>query len=197
MRIIAGKSRGVKLTRIKGTDIRPTPDRVRESVFNIIGSLLEADGSLLAEECVFLDLFCGTGANGLEALSRGVGRSIFVDSSARSLGIVRENAEKIGVIGDCSIIRGALPGKLGYVSGQVGSGGASIIYADPPYNYMDYEGLLEGLLSSCSLSAEGILIIEHEAKREISGGMGNLRRYREVQYGRTQVSFYRNASSES
>ncbi|MFP6615809.1 MAG: 16S rRNA (guanine(966)-N(2))-methyltransferase RsmD [Candidatus Hydrogenedentota bacterium] len=193
MRIIAGKSGGLTLTKIKGIDIRPTPDRVRESVFNILRPELD-------EETVFVDLFCGTGVNGLEALSRGVRRSIFVDKSADSLEIVRKNAEKIGVSGDCEIVRGSIPGKLSSLSRRFASdnsGAAWIIYADPPYDFEDYLSLLEGVLSTRWVGPECLLMVEHEVKAYLPSEVGSLHRYREESYGRTQVSFYRNEVSAS
>lgn len=182
MRIIAGKSRGVPLVPIKGTDIRPTLDRVRESVFNILTPHLD-------EACIFLDLFAGTGANGLEALSRGVQQSIFVDSSSKSLNIIQENLEKLRIVDGYTLIRGALPGKLTYISQHFDA--ASIIYADPPFKYMDYEGLLNGINSANVVDADGLVLIEHDTRSSLSADVGNLHRYREETYGQTQISFYR------
>lgn len=188
MRIIAGKSRGVTLSKIRGTDIRPTLDRVRESVFNIIAPRLE-------KECVFLDLFAGTGVNGLEALSRGIKKSIFVDISPQSLKIVQQNAEKLRVVEDCILIRGAIPAKLSYIARHFGP--VSIVYADPPYDYSDYDGLLNAICLARVVEASGLILIEHEVKSALSADTGCLHRYREEAYGRTRLSFYRNESSAS
>lgn len=189
MRIIAGKLRGATLAPIKGTDIRPTLDRVRESVFNILTPYLD-------EESVFLDLFSGTGVNGFEALSRGVKKSIFVDASPQSLKIVRQNAEKLRVLDDCVLIRGSIPEKLVSIGRQFEPVG--IVYADPPFNYPDYHGLLCGIDLSGVVEPDGLVLVEHDAKRStLPEDAGNLHRYREETYGHTQLSFYRNESSKS
>jgi 16S rRNA (guanine966-N2)-methyltransferase len=188
MRIIAGKSKGAILVPIKGLGVRPTLERIRESLFNIITPYL-------VEDCVFLDLFAGTGVNGLEALSRGVRKSIFVDSAPASLNIVRKNAEKLRIIGDCTIIRGAVPAKLGSIGRQFKP--VEVVYADPPFDYPDYVGLLSEIDASGVVAADGIVLVEHGAKRDLPPETGKLVRYREQEYGRTVVSFYRNGSADS
>lgn len=188
MRIIAGKSRGITLVPVKGTDIRPTLDRVRESVFNIITPYLD-------ENTIFLDLFAGTGVNGLEALSRGVRKSIFIDSAPPSLKIVQENVEKLGYRDGSAVVCGGVLDKLEFVARQFGD--VRIVYADPPFDYMDYTGLLEAIDSSGVVESGGLVLIEHGAKRELPSEVGSLERYRESGYGRTQVSFYRNRLSNS
>ena len=188
MRIIAGTLKGASLISIRGDDVRPTLDRVRESVFNILTPYLD-DGS------VFLDLFAGTGANGLEALSRGALRSIFIDSAPKSLKMVRENAEKLGVAGDCTVLRGDVVEVIGSNSGRFGP--VSIVYADPPFDYEGYGGLLEVLDDSDVLAPDGLVLIEHSVRRELPKEQGGLCCYRTQQYGKTQVSFYRGTSSIS
>ncbi|MBN4046853.1 16S rRNA (guanine(966)-N(2))-methyltransferase RsmD [bacterium AH-315-P07] len=182
MRIIAGRFRGRKLAPIEGRDIRPTLDRVRESVFNILTPYMD-------EECIFLDLFTGTGANGLEALSRGVQRSIFVDSSPASLKIAQQNAEKLNIQGDCVMVRGMLPDKLTYIATRFQ--GISVCYADPPFGFEAYDALLQEIDTSGVVEEGGLILIEHDVRRAIPAEAGKLLRYREERYGHTQVSFYR------
>ena len=189
MRIIAGTSKGAMIASLKGNDVRPTLDRVRESVFNILAPDL-------CESTTFLDLFAGSGANGLEALSRGVKKSIFVDASPAALKIIRENAKKIGKAPDSSILSGNIPENLEALNRQFGS--VEIIYADPPYRYPDYLGLLKSIGKSGLMGPETILTIEHDAKRtQLPEEAGNLTQYRQKSYGRTGVSFYRIGPSQT
>lgn len=170
------------LAKIEGRDIRPTLDRVRESVFNILTPDLDDDA-------VFLDLFSGTGANGLEALSRGVKKAILIDSSAESLRIIRQNAVKLKVERDCTILRGSLPEKLAFLTKQGSL--CSVIYCDPPFDYPDYDALLVSIGFAGILTPAGVFVLEHEAKREMPAEAGELKRYRAQSYGHTGVSFYR------
>ena len=188
MRIIAGESKGATLVPVKDAEVRPTLDRVRESVFNIISPYLD-------DECMFADLFAGTGVNGLEALSRGARKSIFIDSANASLKMVQQNIEKLGYRGNSAVVRGGVVEKLGFALRQHGS--AQIVYADPPFNYLDYDGLLVNIDASGIVAQKGLVLIEHGAKSVLPSVTGSLERFRESNYGRTQVSFYRNGSDES
>lgn len=189
MRIIAGTSKGAKIAALKGNDVRPTLDRVRESVFNILAPEL-------CENTIFMDLFAGSGGNGLEALSRGVKKSIFVDASSEAIKIIRENAEKIGRTTDSSIVSGSIPKNVEALYRQFGS--VDILYADPPYTYPDYPGLLEAIGKSGLMGPETILAIEHEAKHtQLPEEIGNLALYRQKTYGRVGVSFYRTVLFET
>jgi 16S rRNA (guanine966-N2)-methyltransferase len=126
MRIVGGKFKGHGLTGPKGQATRPTSDRVREAIFNILAHGVE-DFSI--EGARVLDLFAGTGAMGLEALSRGARFCQFVDDAAEARGIIRRNADALGLIGQCKIWRRDAT-RLGPAAPQPGF---DLVFADPPY----------------------------------------------------------------
>ncbi|SMQ59256.1 16S rRNA (guanine966-N2)-methyltransferase [Devosia lucknowensis] len=141
MRIVAGKYRGKQLTSPSDDTIRPTSDRARESIFNILGSRL---GPVLAGKRV-LDLFAGTGALGLEALSRGADHVTFVDTGAEARGLIRDHIEAFGAAGITKLLR-----RDATALGKPGTFGQfDLIFLDPPYS----KGL--GQLALAELSANG------------------------------------------
>lgn len=182
MRIIAGSARSVPLAELKGKDIRPTPDRVRESVFNILTPELD-------NTTIFLDLCTGTGVNALESLSRGAKQAILLDCASESLNIARSNAEKTRLADRCRFVRGAIPEKLSYIAKQFPP--VSMVYADPPYAYPDYEAVLEALASLNMLAENALVLIEHDRKRALPVQVSSLEQYRTEVYGQSQVTFYR------
>jgi len=132
VRVIAGSSRGRRLpARLPGT-VRPTADRVREAIFDVLGSMGGVEGARV------LDLFCGSGALGLEALSRGAASVVFVDHDPAALAAVETNLKATGLASaGAALVRGTLPGWLGrapYVD---------LALCDPPYAFDDWERLLE------------------------------------------------------
>jgi len=136
MRVIGGRSRGRRLAAKLPTTVRPTSDRVREAIFDILGSLGGVD------ELHVVDLFCGSGALGVEALSRGAASATFVDLSTEALGAVRTNLRAVGLADESvTLVRASLPGWLQ-------SGAApdfDLALCDPPYDFTDWASLLEGL----------------------------------------------------
>jgi len=183
MRIIAGTARSILLVKLSGKDIRPTPERVRESIFNILIPQLD-------ETTVFLDLFTGTGVNALEALSRGAKQAILVDSASESLNIARKNAQKTKLENQCRFVRGAIPNKLDYIAKNFLP--ATIVFADPPYAYPDYPGLLEALSIPNLLAPDALVLIEHDNRHTLTEQVLNLQQYRVQTYGSTNISFYKN-----
>lgn len=183
MRIISGSARGVQLAAPKGRDVRPTLDRVRESVFNILAPELDGDS------VVFADLYCGTGANGLEALSRGASKAVLVDSQATALECARKNATKAKLSDRAVFIRVSLPARLETALNLHGP--LNVVYADPPFDSGDHERLLTAIAEAAILAPEGIVIIEHSSRRDTPKSVPGLSRYRQEHYGETMVSFYR------
>lgn len=139
MRVIGGRSRGRRLAAKLPRSVRPTSDRVRESIFDILGSLGGVEGL-----CV-VDLFCGSGALGLEALSRGAAAATFVDADPVALDAVRTNLGAVGLDRDAvTLVRAVLPGWLR--TGAVGeSGEFDLALCDPPYDFDDWPALLGAL----------------------------------------------------
>lgn len=177
MRIIAGVARGRGLVAPPGREVRPTLDRVREALFSILTPRVAG--------ARFLDLYAGSGANGLEAMSRGASRVVLVDSDRRSLAAIRDNVARTGLSGDLRSVQATLPEGLEQVGGPF-----DIVFADPPYAYEHYEALLNALSSASLLDAEGIVCIEHDRHTLLPETCGGLHRARERRWGATAVSFY-------
>lgn len=178
MRVIAGQARGMMLHAPSDDSIRPTSDRVREALFNILGPWL-SDGR-------FLDAFSGTGANGIEALSRGAREVVFVDSTRNALGLVRNNLVKTKLATGAVLLEAVLPKDGDRVHGPF-----DVIFADPPYDYQDYAGLLECFARDGFLAEDGIIVIEHIKSLDLPESVGTLEQTRRKKYGKSCLSFYR------
>jgi len=159
MRIIAGKAKGTRLAAPKDRHVRPTTDRMRERLFNILAHGLE--GFELAGARV-LDLFAGTGALGFEALSRGAGYALFIDDNAGARGLIRENAERLAMTGHCKIWRrdAARLGKAGNMPPF------DLIFLDPPYGRGLGEQALAGAVDGGWLKRGAIIVFEESAEAE-------------------------------
>jgi 16S rRNA (guanine966-N2)-methyltransferase len=183
MRIVAGKFRGTALATPKGAATRPTSDRVREALFNILEHGVE---HFTLEGARVLDLFAGTGALGLEALSRGAKYALFIDDATEARGLIRRNIEALHLTGIAKIWRRSATG-LG-PAGNVEP--FDLVFLDPPYG----KGLGEQALTSAReggwIRPGGVAILEEAAKSEITVPDG----YEEIDrrtYGDTQVLFLR------
>ena len=143
MRVIGGRSRGRRLAAKLPKSVRPTSDRVRESIFDILGSQGGVEGLRV------VDLFCGSGALGVEALSRGAASATFVDLDPDALDAVGENLTAVGLAdADATLVRAALPGwlSMGGRSQRLGKDHAyDLALCDPPYDFTDWPALLEAL----------------------------------------------------
>lgn len=177
MRVIGGTARGVPLIAPEGRDTRPTSDRVRESLFNILGPRVVGSQ--------FLDLFAGTGAHGIEALSRGAARAVMVENSRAACECIVKNAQKARLWDDAALHRTALPEALARIPGPF-----DIVVADPPYAYADYAGLLQALIDYEVLAQHALVVIEHDRRTILPEIVGGLSRMREAKYGDTVLSFY-------
>ena len=179
VRVISGSARGLKLNTPGDDRVRPTTDRVKESMFNIIQDWVY--------DSQVLDLFAGSGALGIEALSRGASQAVFCDNSLDSIKIIKSNIEKARVVDRSQIVRGDFKRCLRDMEAKNQS--FDMIFVDPPY----YEGLFEEVLDtirSCKiLKKDGIVIVEHDAKRPI-GQVEGLEVYKEKKYGITMLTFY-------
>ena len=194
MRIIAGKFRGRKLKSPPSLQTRPTSDRLRETLFNILAPRIEG--------ARFLDLCAGTGAVGIEALSRGAAHVTVVDQSRKMCALIEANLEALEVDEDeLEIVsaeaseflrRRAARTKPSLTVGLLPrSQPFDIIFFDPPYA-ADYEVVLNyiGEHAARLLAEAGILIVEHDKKKEMSDEVGQLKRYRIVKQGDSSLSFY-------
>ena len=189
MRIVGGKFKGHGLAGPKGQATRPTSDRVRESIFNILAHGVE-DFSI--EGARVLDLFAGTGAMGLEALSRGARFCQFVDDAAEARGVIRRNADALGVIGQCKIWRRDAT-RLGPAAPQPGF---DLVFADPPYDKGLGTKALASLVEGQWLNNGAVIVMEEAERAELACPPGLTEIDRRV-YGETQVLIARTASLPS
>ena len=180
MRIITGIYKGRKLESPVGYEVRPTSDKVKEAVFNLLMNDIW--------DSVCVDLFAGTGNLGLEALSRGAKRCYFCDNSRQSLELVIKNVKKCGAEDKSVILAGDYSRALGRIREQ-----ADIFFLDPPYSSGVYEKCLEQIDTLDLLSHEGIIVAEHGTREEMPQRVGRLIRVKERKYGRVMISIYRYA----
>lgn len=186
MRVIAGKFRSRPLRSLRGLDIRPTSDRLRETLFNV----LTAGNPKALEGSVWLDLFAGTGAVGIEALSRGAKEVFFVESSPVAANIIRENLRSLGITTGFTLLQEELPGAFWRMKRQHVA--ADVVFIDPPYRMTDaYHETLWALAESPVIWAMSIVIAEHEKRFDPGEEFATLRRFRKLAQGSAALSFYR------
>jgi 16S rRNA (guanine966-N2)-methyltransferase len=181
MRVIAGEYRGRILKSPADNKTRPTSDRLRETIFNVLAPKID-------EETRILDLCAGTGAIGIEALSRGAKFVTFVDKSRRSCALIEENLDRLGVPEDRTEVIALAAENF---TGRKHAPGWDIAFYDPPYD-TDYSLVLYdfGADDGTLLREDGILIAEHHSKNMLPDAVGNLRRWRILKQGHTCLSFY-------
>lgn len=178
MRIIAGKHRGRKLFAPQNRDIRPTSDRAKEALFNIIQWEIK--------DCVFVDCFSGSGAVGIEALSRGAGKVYFVDNDRNSVALIRKNLQ--GVEGNYEILEQDYLQALGNIAYKEKKG-VDFIFADPPYKFDADEELFGAALKLGLLDGGGKLLFEHGIDKKIR--TKTLYKYDSRVYGIAEIDFFR------
>lgn len=157
MRVIAGSAKRLQLKTIEGMEIRPTTDRIKETLFNMISAYI-ADSN-------FLDLFSGSGAIGIEALSRGAAYAVFVEQSKKAMECIKDNL-KYTKLGDRAEVYEM--DVLNALSRLEGKKVFDYIFMDPPYNQLHEKRVLEYLSNSTLLSADGIIIVEASLDTEFS-----------------------------
>ena len=180
MRIIAGEYRGRVIKSPTDTKTRPTSDRLRETLFNILAPRTEGSR--------FLDLCAGTGAIGMEAISRGASHVTFVDRSRKACALIEENLDLLAVPEEATDIQGL---EAENFVGREHTDGWDIVFYDPPYE-SDYSLVLFefGTPESKLLNIDGLLIAEHHTKHRLPDSAGELRRWRMLKQGETSLSFY-------
>ncbi len=175
MRIIAGSLRGRRLKTPRWTGLRPTSDRLRETLFDIVGARVVG--------ARVLDGYAGTGAVGLEAWSRGAAEVVFVERDPRAVALIGENLRHCGVSNGCAIMR------ADFVSLSEPFGRPfDLILLDPPYAEPDLERPVAG--AAPWLAREGLLVLEHARRRDAPIAAGGLGRTRVVRAGDSALSFY-------
>jgi len=176
VRIIAGNFRGTRLHAPSGIDIRPTADRLRESIFNIIGPRIQGKR--------VLDLFAGTGAMGIEALSRGANHAVFIDNHPQSLNLIRRNIAKVKISERATVIAWDIAKNLQCLRDHAAS---DIIFMDPPYR----QGLIQKTLNGLQTveAAVHLIVVEHDAKELLDDLPTGFLLEDQRRYGKTLVSF--------
>ncbi|HEX8708386.1 MAG TPA: 16S rRNA (guanine(966)-N(2))-methyltransferase RsmD [Pyrinomonadaceae bacterium] len=181
MRIIAGDYRGRNLRSPPSMQVRPTSDRLRETLFNVLAPRIEG--------ARFLDLCAGSGAVGIEALSRGAAHVTFVDRSRKMCGLVESNLDLCGVPEDQTEVVMAEASEFLRRAATRGETGWDVAFFDPPYA-LDYLPVLALFGAGAILADDGVLIVEHHHKNELKDAVGEVRRWRTLKQGDSCLSFY-------
>ncbi len=172
MRVIGGEFRSRRLKSVPGLATRPTPDRLREALFNVLASRIEG--------ALFVDAYAGTGAVGIEALSRGAAQAILVEISRGAVNALQENLLSLGIEDRAQVVSGK-------AASVVGRYRPDIIFADPPYNKeREYGAIFEALAEN----PPPLFVVQHDARLVLPTRHGNLRRTRVLKQGDNSLSFY-------
>jgi 16S rRNA (guanine(966)-N(2))-methyltransferase RsmD len=185
MRIISGTSKGRRLATLKNNIIRPTSDRVKESIFNIVGK--EVEGKIV------LDLFAGTGNLGIEALSRGAKSVLFVEKSRQALRLIKKNLSQCGMEGHSDILPKDVYRAIGILK-QRGKP-FDLILMDPPYEQGLIQKTLKKLDSEGIYHKDSILVIEHDRREPLPDVTGKWDLFRQRRIGNTVISFLKSCLS--
>jgi len=186
MRVIAGTYKSRILKGLKGLPLRPTSDRLRETLFNVLAPNIAGSR--------FVDLFAGTGAIGIEALSRGAAEVVFIENHAPAATLIRCNLESLGINSGVTVLAvDALRG-LAMLAARTNSGTPAFnhVFLDPPYAAdEEYSRVLEFLGSADLLAPGGLVVAEHRRNFDLPEDPGALRRFRVLKQGDAALSLYR------
>lgn len=188
MRVIAGKFRSRPLHSLRGLDLRPTADRLRETLFNV----LTAGNPAALSAKVWLDLCAGTGAVGIEALSRGASQVYFVETSSPVAKLIQRNLRSLGLETGFELLREDVVSALAKLEARRVM--VDLVFLDPPYRMEKiYEQTLRllSLPSSSLLRPGAVIVVEHDKRFDPGNDFAPLQRYRKLQQGDATLSFYR------
>jgi 16S rRNA (guanine(966)-N(2))-methyltransferase RsmD len=180
MRVIAGRYRGKRLKGPRGVELRPTSDRLKGTLFDILGSRLA--------DSVVLDAFAGTGAIGIEAFSRGAREVVFVESGPLGCRLIRENLQLCGITSEFRLLDEDVFKSLRRLARE--GCRFDVVILDPPYNWRPYADLLDILFRSPLIRSGSLVIIEHHRKAELPQSAAGYHRLRVVTQGDKHLSFY-------
>lgn len=187
LRVIAGQYRSRPLKSLPGLDLRPTSDRLRETLFNVLAASSTLEGS------AWLDLFAGTGAVGIEAISRGASQVYFVESERKHARLIRESLQSLGISEGSDVYESDVASALRSLDASGVT--CDFCFLDPPYHlHGAYQRTLESLSNSRIIGTSSIVIAEHEKKFDPGEAHGALVRYRKIVQGDAGLSLYRAAS---
>ena len=181
LRVVAGAQKGRRLKQPISSGLRPTSARVKEALFSTIADRLP--------NAQVLDLYAGTGALGLEALSRGAQEVVFVENQESSINVLRENIKHCSLIECCTVIAQDVETFLTTISLPCNTT-FDLVFADPPYEISNLEPLLSKIDTAQKVDATGLVIVEHFKKTLLPLQIGRLQQSRQSRYGDTMLSFY-------
>jgi 16S rRNA (guanine966-N2)-methyltransferase len=191
MRVIGGKFRSRQLSAPRGLATRPTSDRLRETLFNVLATRVE--------DATFADLYAGSGAVGIEALSRGARMVYFVDQAAPAVAAIRSNLAALDIRSGFKIESRSVSAALRFIAEPGPRERCAIVFMDPPYAASeDYTQSLTviGQYASSLLTPDGIVVAEHSRKMPLAERYGPLERYRVLEQGDASLSFFRLAAEK-
>ena len=180
MRVIAGKARSIPLKTVEGLDTRPTTDRIKETLFNMLQNELA--------DCLFVDLFSGSGGIGIEALSRGAKNVVFVDAGEPACCLIRENLKRTKLESQAKVVRSDYLAYLERAKAQF-----DIILLDPPYAETFLENSLNKITEIDILRTGGIIVTERPLGKELPWEFSGYERSKDYKYGNTLLTIYRKA----
>jgi len=180
MRVISGRYKGRRLRGPRGLDLRPTGDRLKETLFNILGPGLQGS--------VFVDAFSGTGSIGIEALSRGARDVVFIECSKEGTSLIRQNLDLCGIAAGFRLLAQDIFPALRSLGREGFS--ADTVYFDPPYHWQPYQDLIETLLAVSIVGLSSRVILEHHRKSNVPEAGTGYHLARRVRQGDNCLSFY-------
>ncbi|KAB2337395.1 16S rRNA (guanine(966)-N(2))-methyltransferase RsmD [Cytobacillus depressus] len=180
MRVVSGNKKGISLKAVPGSSTRPTTDKVKEAIFNIIGPYFEGG--------MVLDLFAGSGGLGIEALSRGVDQAIFVDKDGKAIQTIHDNVKICELADRAEIYRNEAERALKAVIKR--GIAVDIIFLDPPYKKQQLLKLLEIINSANVLASGGTIVCEHGSEFQLPDSVGKLVKRKSEKYGIISISIY-------
>lgn len=184
MRVITGSLRGRKLKSPKGDDIRPTTDKVKEAIFDIIYQYVP-------EDYIAVDVFAGSGSIGIEAISRGASKVFFSDQSRESLALVRDNLNICGITDQAILLNGDFKRNIARVKDCV-----DVYFLDPPYADGFILPALKSIDQANVISDDGIVVAEHSAKEKLPERISGFTRIKERKYGTIAITIYQRGDRE-
>ncbi len=183
MRIIAGRYRSRKLKTVPSFLVRPTPDRLREAMFSILMPRIEGS--------VFFDIYAGSGAIGIEALSRGATHVVLIEKSAQAVAIIRDNLQALGAEAETTVVRGSAAAVLPQL---LPAHKPDLVFLDPPY---DRTAEYAQTLTILGEAGSPYAIAQHPSRLDLEEEYGHLRRFRILKQGDNSLSFYQTDDSSS
>lgn len=187
MRVISGSARGRTLKAVPGMGTRPTTDKVKEALFSMIGPYF--DGGTV------LDLFAGTGGLGIEALSRGMDKAVFVDLEYKSIEVVRSNLKAAGLEDKAEVYKNDAERALKALAKRETA--FDLVFLDPPYRLKHVDKLMETMDSLKLLKPEATIVVEYDSSFEYPDSFGPFKEVRKAKYGEAAVSIYNYEQQES